>query len=358
MNRHSIRALRWRTALRQLVAIVSLALSASILMSTPPAGADLLDVAPVLQPAPPTSGPGSVDFKHRGWKVRLVGHGFNAAYVFEPTRPKLDEAPLAIITHGYFEFSGYDQMYELVRHTVLAGNVVIYPRYQTSATGPCPGPFNIEPCMDAATKGIRKGLRFLADHRAWTQPLLDRTSYFGFSFGGIITANLANRWQRLNLPEPRAIFLDDPHDGGFAGTAEPALDSSLAGIPKTTRIECHSGADGVLADKPDSSCNAVFPRLTTVPRRNKSLVMTHTDSHGQPALSSDHGVCAGGPGTADAYDWNFCWKVWDALRATAYTGKWRQYAFGDSAAHTSLGTWSDGVPVLPLEVAAAAPVLP
>ena len=65
------------------------------------------------------------------------------------------------------------------------------------------------------------------------QPRRRRTSYFGFSFGGIITANLANRYRSLHLPKPRAIFLDDPHDGGLNGFDEPALDDSLAGIPST-----------------------------------------------------------------------------------------------------------------------------
>jgi hypothetical protein len=53
-------------------------------------------------------------------------------------------------------------------------------------------------------------------------------------------------------------------------------------------------------------------------------------------------VCAGKRGTADAYDWNFCWKVWDALRDCAYHGT----------------EWSDGVPVAPLKIQDAAPIGP
>ncbi len=129
------------------------------------------------------------------------------------------------------------------------------------------------------------------------QPDVSRASYFGFSFGGILTANLTNRYRKLHLPKPRAIFLDDPHDGGLNGFGEPALDHSLAGIPASVKFECHSGADGVISEtgKANSSCNAVFPKLEQVPARNKSLVLTHADTHGQPALSSKHGVCAGGP---------------------------------------------------------------
>ena len=193
------------------------------------------------------------------------------------------------------------------------------------------------------------------------QPQLGKTSYFGFSFGGIITANLANRYRQLHLPKPRAIFLDDPHDGGLDGFDEPALDDSLSGIPRTVKLQwCHSGAEGILSEpnRADGSCNAIFPKLGHIPKRNKDLVLTHTDAHGDPDLSSKHGVCLGRKGTANAYDWNFCWKVWDALRSCAYSGKQCGYALGDTRRHRSNGRWSDGEPVTPLKIRDAAPIRP
>ena len=122
------------------------------------------------------------------------------------------------------------------------------------------------------------------------------------------------------------------------------------------KLQCHSGAEGVIGEpgKADSSCNAIFPKLGHIPASNKDLVLTRTDAHGSPALSSEHGVCAGR--TADAYDWNFCWKVWDALRSCAYAKADCRYALGDTRAHRSLGSWSDGVPVTPLTIQDAAPV--
>jgi acetyl esterase/lipase len=187
--------------------------------------------AAVTQPPQPKSGPGGSDYAHRGWRVSSGGSGADAWYVFEPARPRPRRAPLAIVMHGYYGFSGYSNQYELIRHTVRKGNVVIYPRWQTRAM-PCPGPFDIEPCMSAAVNGIRGALSYLRPRRGRVQPQRRRTSYFGFSFGGIITANLANRYRSLRLPRPRAIFLDDPHDGGLNGFDEPALDDSLAGIPR------------------------------------------------------------------------------------------------------------------------------
>jgi len=317
--------------------------------------------AAVSQPSQPKSGPGGGDYAHKGWRVSQGGSGANAWYVFEPTRPRPAKAPLAVITHGYYEYSGYDSMYVLIRHTVLAGNVVIYPRWQTNVAVPCPGPFDIEPCMASEVKAIRGALAYLhAAPKRRVQPDLSHTSYFGFSFGGIITVNLANRWRKLHMPEPRAIFLDDPHDGGLNGFDEPAVDDSLAGIPRSVRLQCHSGAQGVISEPntANGSCNAIFPKLGRIPKRNKDLVLTEPDAHGTPPLNAIHGVCAGRKGTADAYDWNFCWKVWDALRSCAYSGEWCRYALGDTRAHRSNGKWSDGVPIAPLVIQDAAPIRP
>jgi hypothetical protein len=69
-------------------------------------------------------------------------------------------------------------------------------------------------------------------------------------------------------------------------------------------------------------------------------------------------VCAARRGTADAYDWNFCWKVWDGLRSCAYRGTRCRYALGDTRRHRSNGRWSDGVPIAPLKIRDAAPIRP
>ena len=316
--------------------------------------------AAVTQPPQPKSGPGGSDYSHAGWRVSSGGSGADAWYAFEPVRPRPRKAPLAIVMHSYYEFSGYDQMYELIRHTVRQGSIVIYPRWQTDVAVPCPGPVDIEPCITSALKGIRGALSYLRARPRRVRPQLGRSSYFGFSFGGIVTANLANRYRSLHLPRPRAIFLEDPHDGGLVGFDEPAVDDSLRGIPRTIKLECHSGADGVISEpnRADGSCNAIFPKLGHIPRKNKDLVRTRSDRH----LSSGHGVCAGRKGTrfgaADAYDWNFCWKVWDALRSCAYYRRDCGYALGNTRRHRSHARWSDGVRVTPLKVQDAAPIRP
>ena len=319
------------------------------------------------QPSQPKSGPGGSDYAHDGVRVSSGGTGADAWYSFEPIKPRPAKAPVAIVMHGYYEFSGYASMEALIRHTVRKGTTVIYPRWQTGVADPCPGPFLIQPCIDSAVAGINGALDHLRSGPRRVRPQVRKASYFGFSFGGIITANLANRWRELRIPKPRAVFLDDPHDGGLLTVDEPALDDDLSGIPSTTLFQCHSGAEGVLADtgpngasKRDGSCNAVFPKLTSVPARNKDLVLTLPDTHGQPALSSRHGVCATGAqfGPPDAYDWNFCWKVWDALRSCALDGVDCEYALGNTREHRSHGRWDDGTAVKPLRIRNSAPIRP
>ena len=343
----------------QAVGIVLVAALAATFIATFGLGAPRASAA-ITQPPQPTTGPGGSDYSHADFRVRAGGSGNDAWYVFEPTRPRPKRAPLAIVMHGYYEFAGYDSMYELIRHTVLKGSVVIYPRWQTDVASPCPGPYFIEPCMDSAVDGIRGALAYLRSSPDNVQPQRGLTSYFGFSFGGIITANLTNRWKDLRLPKPRAVFLEDPHDGGLAGFDEPALDDSMSGIPRSVKLECHSSADGVTSDpdRANGSCNALFPMLGRIPNRNKDLVMIRPDDHGKPPLTAGHGVCAAHPGAADAYDWHFCWKVWDGLRDFAYYGIHRRYALGNTRRHRSNGAWSDGVPIEPLKITNAAPIRP
>jgi hypothetical protein len=134
----------------------------------------------------------------------------------------------------------------------------------------------------------------------------------------------------------------------------------MAGIPSSALVQCHVGAEGVISEagKADSSCNAWFPMLGHIPAENRRLVLTRPDDHGTPALSSAHGVCAAAPGQADAYDWNFCWATWDALRAAAVTDSGGTSRLGDVPEPRGNGTWSDGTAIVATEVSGTAPIRP
>jgi hypothetical protein len=309
----------------------------------------------ISQPVQPTSGPGGSNYPYASVRISQGGSGVNAYYVFEPVSPQPVSAPLVIMLHGYYEFSGYDNLRDFIIHTVRKGNVVVYPRWQTGIFSPCAGSTNLEQCMTSAKNGVKGGIAYLQANSSRVQPQLDKTSYFGFSFGGLITANLANRWSSLGLPQPRLVFLDDPTDGS---ATENTFDSSMAGIPAATLVQCHIGSQGITSEsgKSMASCNKLFPKLGHIPVSNKNLVMLYPDSHGTPATNSKHGVSQ--PTPTDAYDWYFVWKVFDAMRNCAFSGADCQYAMGDTPEHRSTGVWSDGVPIRTLKIQTAAPALP
>lgn len=339
----------WASLACSLLLTVCIAQAATVTPATTPT---------ITPPTQPASGPGGKDYPHGTVRITQGGTGVNAYYVFEPMTPQPVSAPLVVITHGYGDFSGYKMHRDLIMHTVRKGNVVIYPRWQTALWSPCAGSFFSERCMASATKGILDGIASIQDKVDRVQPELDKASYFGFSYGAIITANLTNRWAALKLPKPRVIFLDEPHDGGLLGPTEPSLDKDLSGIPTDVLIQCHDGERGVISEKkkPLSSCNTLFPRLGHIPESNKNLVMLYTDAHGSTSLSSAHGVSDST--STNAYDFFFVWKTFDAMRSCALNGMDCATAMGDTPEHRFTGLWSDGVPVRPLKVQTFAPIAP
>jgi len=313
----------------------------------------------ITQPTQQTSGPGSNVYLHAGARMSNGGVAQDAFDVFEPTDPKPAKAPVVVILHGYYVTLN-DQMRYFIEHTVRKGNIVIFPKYQTAPWTPCIAAINIDACVKSTANGIHGALALLRSDPTRVQPETDKTTYFGYSFGGILAANVANRWQALGVPKPRILYLDEPHDGALTGPGEPGLDKNLSGIPADALVQCYNGSAGVTVTKPGSSCNALFPRLSHIPDSNKDLVMLYSDDHGTPALVADHyGLSISTSfGKLTAYDYFHLWKVMDALRSCAFEGRDCEYALGDTPEHRFNGIWSDGTPIKPLKVQDAAPIAP
>lgn len=304
-------------------------------------------------PGQPASGPGGADYPHGDWLVSQGGSGNDAWYVMEPINPKPASAPVAIFLHGYNEYSGYDAMYEFIRHTVRKGHIVIYPRWQTSAFNPGP---NMEPALAAAVNGVQGAIAWLqADPVNRVQPELDKVGYLGHSFGGMIAANIANRHASVGAPAPKAVFLFEPH-GGASGDQ---FDASMDGIPSTVKLNCQISQGYKSTDK---GCFTLWPLLDHIPNQNKDFVVLYSDSYGGPKLVADHysicsppsGVnCYGQRNTAgppDAMDFFDFWKTWDALQSCANYAMDCQYGLNDTPEHRHMGLWSDGTPVRELRI--------
>ena len=312
------------------------------------------------------TGPGGSETIFGDVRITEGGSGNDAWYLAEPIDPRPKSAPLVVMMHGYFEFSGHTQLGAVLRHTAAEGNVVIYPRWQTGPADPCPGSFNLVPCEVAAANAIKGAVSYLqANPTTHVQPRLADTTYIAHSFGAVLAVNLANKHQRYDIPQPKALWLDEPDDSGLNGEAEGAFDDDLTGIPAATKLVCLAGADGstsptqhvnLVFGYASRACNVLFPKLGHIPDANKSLVMNYADNHGTPALTAPHGVCAGDVGDADAYDSWMCWRSMDALRACALYNVDCEYALGDTPQNRYNGSWSDGTPVIGLKVQNQAPI--
>ena len=81
----------------------------------------------------------------------------------------------------------------------------------------------------------------------------------------------------------------------------------------------------------------MFPELGHIPAENKDLVLTEPDDHGMPGAVVGPRRVRRRRRAADAYDWNFCWKIWDALRSAAADGGRSSTTLGDTPEHRSNG---------------------
>lgn len=92
--------------------------------------------------------------------------------------------------------------------------------------------------------------------------------------------------------------------------------------------------------------------LEQVPLENRDYVRISSDDHGGPALLGDHNV----PGTGEnwapvnTYDWYGTWKLFDLLTTCSFEDSGCDAALGNTPAQRYMGEWSDGTPVIELEI--------
>jgi hypothetical protein len=110
----------------------------------------------------------------------------------------------------------------------------------------------------------------------------------------------------------------------------------------------------------------VFNEATNVRQRN--FLRQFPDDHGEPPIEAHHNLTysldtafdsgvrnysarrALKIGTVDAVDYNGYWKLFDAMLECDRDSTFCPSAFGDTEEQASLGFWSDGIPVRPLQV--------
>ena len=191
------------------------------------------------------------------------------------------------------------QLHELIRHTVRKGSIVIYPRWQTDVADPVPRPTRHRAVHRlgaerhrrrdrlpaggsgprAAAAGQDELLRVLVRRHRHREP----------------REPVARRW---DCPKPRAIFLDDPHDGGLAGPGRARSRRLDGRHPAERQARVPLGRRRRHRRGPGSEDSAATPSSrgsATSRNRNKDLVLTRTDHHGKPHAVVATRRCATGP---------------------------------------------------------------
>lgn len=307
----------------------------------------------IISPSQPMIGPGGSDYAHDSLIIYNFAENPDGYWLYEPACPTPNRANVIVFIHGH---SAYNPMTygAWIKHLVLKGNIVIFPRYQKSMFSPSPSKF-----VENTSKGIRDALKELqtGDH---VTPVLDAISLVGHSYGGVISANLGVNFKELEIPYPHAIMLCSPGSGPFKG----GLLEDYSEIPAETKLlVLVSEDDKIVGDKIGK---LVYETAENVINRN--LLLQYEDDYGDPIITAGHNESyaldeyfdsgdrnvstkrALKIGTTNAMDYYGYWKLFDALLGCARTGENCNIAFGNTIEQRSLGIWSDGTAIKEFKV--------
>ncbi|MDX1407551.1 MAG: alpha/beta fold hydrolase [Saprospiraceae bacterium] len=271
-------------------------------------------------------------------------------YVYLPKAPLQDSLDLVVFLHGY---GALNPMIfgKWIEHLVSdQQHCVVYPRYQQSLFKP--SPFEFVP-------NTVEALHHFLQQTAASVPVDIRNMYLiGHSYGGVIAANLAARYEEYNLPHPRAVFVCQPGTGPFSG----GVLESYAEIGDEVQLVIMTGSNDQTVGK-DLGFR-MFKEATNTPRR--MLIRQFPDRHADEEIDASHyepysvdarydnGISNFTSGKAlrvsrlDQVDVHGYWKIFDRLVEACKA---------DRSLHTQsieqlseLGRWPDGTPVRALEI--------
>lgn len=320
---------------------------------TPPASGPTQLPQPSATPAavPPTqpaTGPGGRIYQHNAVGESIFGTVGEQYYLYEPSDPTPKTAPLIILLHGYGGVTP-ESYRPWINHLVKRGNLVIYPVYQVGA-------FDRGEAFTAnSAKAIKDALQQLGNGKV--KPDLDKVSYFGYSVGGVLAANLTAQLDTFGLPTPKALFLMTPGGAVGYGLGSGNFKLEVTGLKLEDaatlgKINSNIKMLVVTADRDQVVGNIaarfIWQSTSQIPASNKDYVIINSDLHGQPILLADHSTANRFPPNALSYFG--MWKLFDALQSCALSNQECDTALGNTPAQRYMGKWSDGIPVKELTI--------
>ena len=331
--------------------LLSLAALAAICSLAPAAAAGRTPTPP----AQPDRGPGGA--AHRWAEMKIVFHDDaddNLDYwTYEPRQwkgtpaDKPDRVPVTFFLHGFSAVNPVAYQ-SWIRHIVLRGNALVYPRYQATNFVPT------ATYTPNAIAALGSGVDWLRANAKPAPRFGQGVNVIGHSYGGSVAANVGARAREAGLPKPASMLIVNPFSSNASYTPpEPAIDPDLSGIPDGTELVC------IVADTDTTTgrlgCDDVFEGIDGVERAD--YLWMYSDERGDPPLTVSHRS----PSIAssdDAFDFFGFWKLSDALASCSLDEERCAYAIGGGARQRSLGRWSDGVPVRPMDAFRSPPACP
>ena len=297
-----------------------------------PNAGSVLNTTEPTPPSQPTSGPGGSDYIHGGVQKKSYKFGAQQYWIFEPSDPKPESAPVILFIHGYLVIYPFPYI-DWINHIVRKGNIVIYPRYQQGFL------FGYMNFYKNAINAVKNAIATLNSGNH-VRPELDKFAIVGHSFGGGLAAYITAVAEEENLPIPKAIMALDPFLSPFH-----SIDFNK--IPSETLMIVVAGENDILVG--DSPGKTIFYNTPQIPLSKKDFIIQMTDTYGYPDLTANHFAPIAFKGfivnTVDALDYYCTWKLFDALTDFAFYGTNENYCLGNTPEQRFMGLWSDGTPV-------------
>jgi len=318
-------------------------------------------------PPQPDTGPGGKQASHAAVIKNRYGQGGNEYWIYEPDKPKPNRAPVVIFLHGW---GGTNPLYygAWIDHIVKRGNIVVFPRYQSSILT------RREDFIPNTMDAIKAAFKRLQSERGHVRPDLNKVATAGHSLGGVLAASVAALAQESGLPRVRAVM-----------SVEPGLTRPPASVPMPDlkKIESDTVLLSIAGDRDtlveDYDAKRIYYESTRVSADNKDFVRLITDDRGSPGLIANHRAPTApdkeydngegdltardpGPGSGssrpvdnqadsrrtpavNALDYYALWKLFDGLCDAAFYSTNREFALGNTPQQRFMGKWSDGVAV-------------
>src|SRR5690242_12022967 len=211
-------------------------------------------------PPQPETGPGGKQALHSAVIKNRYGKGGTEYWIYEPDNPKPKTAPVVIFLHGW---GGTNPLYygAWIDHIVKRGNIVVFPRYQSSILT------RREDFIPNTLDAIKAALKQLQTEPGHVRPDLTRVATVGHSLGGVLSASVAALAKESNLPRVRAVMSVEP---GL--TRQPAMVpmADLKKIESDTLLLSIAGDRDTLVE--DYDAKRIYYESTRVSAANKDFV--------------------------------------------------------------------------------------